>query len=175
MNDSWHENLLLFLRHRIPLLATFALIFLFSIPVHLIELNYFRPMVSVICVYYWGLKYPHMFGYASAFCIGFWLDSYSSSPMGLNSLLMMFLIFAISCFGRYLRVAVFGLVWGAFGIICLGFVLLKWLILVIYFERIFSLEESMLCYLTTLAVYPLIAAIDGWIQNNLLLQESIDD
>ncbi|MBP5352364.1 MAG: rod shape-determining protein MreD [Alphaproteobacteria bacterium] len=175
MNDNWRESVRLFLLHRIPLLATFILIFLFSVPIHSGELNYFRPMVGVICIYYWGLKYPYMFGYASAFCVGFWSDACSSSPMGINSLSAMLLIFIIDRFGRYLRTAVFGLVWSAFGVITFILLLFKWLVLATYFGRFFSIEEVFICYLTTLMFYPLITAVNVWIQNNFLPQESIDE
>ena len=175
MNDSWTDNLRLYLLHRIPLFSTFVLIFLFSLSFRSIGFNYFHPMIGLICVYYWCLRSSSIFSYISAFCVGFWLDALSSSPLGLNALLLMILVFALSFLERYLRSAIFGLAWAAFAIAGLAFVLLKWFILVLYFGRLFSFEEILLCYLTTLMFYPLIAWVNVWVQDNFLEQESIDE
>lgn len=175
MNDNWKEKLRLFLWHRIPLLSTFVLIFLFSLSFRSIGFNYFHPMIGLICVYYWSLKCATIFSYVSAFCVGFLLDALSSSPLGLNAFLLMVLVFAMSFWELYLRSAVFGLTWAAFAVVSLAFVLLKWFILVLYFGRLFSIEEILLCYLTTLMFYPLIAWLNFWIQNNFVEQESLNE
>ena len=116
-----------------------------------------------------------MFSYISAFCIGFWMDAHSSSPLGIDSILMMLLVFMTDCYARYLRLSAFGLVWFVFGINSLIIMLLKWLLLTLYYQHIFSLGEIMMSYFTTLMFYPLIAAINVWVQNNFLPQESIDE
>ena len=116
-----------------------------------------------------------MFSYISAFCVGFWLDASSSSPLGLNALLLMILVFAMSFWERHLRSAIFGLAWATFAVVSLAFVLLKWFILVLYFGRLFSFEEILLCYLTTFMFYPLIVKVNILVQNNFLAQESLDE
>ena len=92
MRDSWQEKIRIFLLHRIPLVTTLILMFIFFTPVNSEQLNYFRPTIGLICVYYWTLKRSYMFGYISAFCVGFLIDVYSSSPLGLNILFMMFMM-----------------------------------------------------------------------------------
>lgn len=175
MRDSWQEKIRIFLLHRIPLVTTLILMFIFFTPINSEQLNYFRPTIGLICVYYWALKRSYMFGYISAFCVGFLIDVYSSSPLGLNILFMMLLVFIIDCLGRYFQAASFGWVWFIFGLVGLGQILLKWLILMVYFGRVLSLNEVMLSYFSTLLFYPFIVSINVWVQSHLLPQERINE
>jgi len=175
MRDSWQEKLRIFLLHRIPLVVTFFLMFIFFTPINSVQLNYFRPTIGVICVYYWALKRGYMFSYISAFCVGFLIDVYSSSPLGLNCLFMMLLVFVTEWVGRYFQAASFGLGWFIFGVVGLGQILLKWLVLTAYFGHILSLSEVMLSYFSTLLFYPLIVSINVWVQDHLLPQERINE
>ena len=175
MRDSWQEKIKLFLLHRIPLLTTFLLMFVFFTPVSSVQLNYFRPTIGVICVYYWTLKRNYMFSYISAFCVGFLIDVYSSSPLGLNILFMMLLVYVTDWVGRYFQSASFSLGWFIFGVVGLGQILLKWLILTAYFGRLLPFGSVMLSYFSTLLFYPLIVSINVWVQNHLLPQEKINE
>ena len=90
MHNNFKDKMRLFLRHRIPLVATLILMFLFYMPINSLELNYFRPSMGFICVYYWTLKRGYMFSYISAFIVGFLMDTYSSTPLGINILIMVY-------------------------------------------------------------------------------------
>ena len=116
MHDNIKDKINLFLRHRIPLMTTLMLMFLFYLPINSLEFNYFRPAVGVICVYYWSLKRRYMFSYISAFLVGFLTDSYSSTPFGINILMMMLLVFATEILERYFKAATFGVSWFVFAL-----------------------------------------------------------
>ena len=103
MHDNIKDKINLFLRHRIPLMTTLMLMFLFYLPINSLEFNYFRPAVGVICVYYWTLKREYMFSYISAFMVGFLMDAYSSIPLGINILMMMVLVFITKLAVRYFK------------------------------------------------------------------------
>lgn len=175
MNDNWRERLHLFLRQRIPLISTFLLMMLFMTPVGLMQVNYFRPMVGVCCVFYWVLKKEAFFGYFSAFIIGFCADIASSSPLGVNILLFLWLTFAAKWLAHYFRSATFGVNWFIFGLTFFCLVVLKWLLLMLYFGKVFSCGEILVNYLVTVMSYPLIAGINWWIQRNFLPQEKISE
>ena len=105
MHNNFKDKMRLFFRHRIPLVATLILMFLFYVPINSLELNYFRPAVGFICVYYWTLKRDYMFSYISAFVVGFLTDTYSSTPLGINILMMMLLVFVTNMLARYFKAA----------------------------------------------------------------------
>ena len=175
MHNNFKEKMRLFFRHRIPLVATLILLFLFYVPINSLELNYFRPEVGVICVYYWTLKRGYMFSYISAFVVGFLMDIYSSTPLGINILMMMLLVFAATMLARYFKAASLVRGWLVFALAGLILTLVKWLFISVYFSRFVPMTEIMVNLLSTVMFYPLVAYINMWVQNNLLPQERINE
>ncbi len=175
MRDSWQERLRVFLIHRIPLAVTFALMFLFCMPINSLQLNYFRPLIGIICVYYWVLKRGYLFGYFSAFCVGLLMDVYSSSPLGINILTMMLIVFITNISARYFQNASFGLGWLLFCIVGLVTLFLKWLFLMFYFKSWLQPQEILFAYCTTIMFYPFVAYLNVWVQNKFLPQERINE
>ncbi len=174
MRNSWQEKLRLFGLRSIPLVVTLVLMFLFIMPINSIEWGYLRPNVGLICVYYWTLKRGYIFSYFSAFIIGLLLDVYSSSPLGMNTFLMMLTVVVTTWLAHYFQNSSFGGGWFIFTLTALGIILLKWLMLMIYFGRLISLNEALLNYLSTALFYPLIASINVWAQK-FLPQERISE
>lgn len=175
MRDNLLEQTRLFFIHRLPLVVTLLLMFLFFMPLSSVQLNYFRPAVGIICVYYWALNRRYIFSFFSAFIVGFMLDVYSTSPLGINILLLMSLVLVSEWLEKYVRVTSFGINWLVFGLVCLGFVLIKWLLLMLYFQHYLPLPEILLNFVSTFMFYPLIAGVNAWISHNFLPQESINE
>lgn len=175
MRDDFKYKFQLFLRHRIPLLTTLMLMLFFFVPVHSLELNYLRPAVGMICVYYWTLKRGYMFSYISAFTVGFFMDIYSATPLGINMLMMMLLVFVTGLLVRYFKASSFGMSWVVFGVVALAITLVKWLLFSIYFSRFVQMSEIILNVMSTIMFYPLVAYLNMWISNNLLPQERINE
>lgn len=175
MHDNIRDKINLFLRHRIPLMTTLILMFLFYVPINSLEFNYFRPAVGVICVYYWTLKREYMFSYISAFVVGFLMDAYSSTPLGINILMMMLLVFVTELSARYLKSSSFAGSWLLFGFVGLLLTFVKWLSVSIYLGRFVPLTEITVNFLSTIMFYPLVAYINIWVQANLLPQERINE
>lgn len=175
MRDNVKDKIRLYLRHRIPLLTTLILMFLFYVPINSLDLNYFRPAVGLICVYYWTLKRGYMFSYISAFIVGFFIDAYSSMPMGINCLMMMLLVFLTEMLSRYFKSASFVSGWLFFLLVGILLTFIKWLLISICFSYFVPITEILINLMSTVLFYPLIAYINIWIQNNLLPQEHINE
>lgn len=175
MRDNWRENLRLFAVHRIPLIVTLVMVFLFFVPVDSVQINYFRPAVGVICVYYWALTRGYIFGYFSAFLVGLILDVYSSLPVGVNVMIMMLLVWTTDWLRKYFSMSSFGVNWLAFGVICAAFMSLKWAFLSLYSHHFLPVAGSGLGLLSTVMVYPLLAYINALIARKFLPQERIDE
>lgn len=175
MHNNFKDKMRLFFRHRIPLVATLILMFLFYVPINSLELNYFRPAVGFICVYYWTLKRDYMFSYISAFVVGFLTDTYSSTPLGINILMMMLLVFVTNMLARYFKAASFVSGWLVFSLAGFALTLIKWLFVSAYFSRFVPMTEIMVNLLSTFMFYPLISYFNIWVQDNLLPQERINE
>lgn len=174
MLSDWQEKWRLFWLHSIPLWTTLMLMFLFLMPVNSSEWSHFCPNIGLICVYYWTLKRGQLFSFFSAFIVGLLTDAYSSSPFGLNILLMMLIVAVTIWLAHYFQNASFGAGWFIFCLTAAGVTLLKWLLLMIYFGRIISLREITVNYLSTVLFYPLIAIVNVYVQK-FLPQERLNE
>lgn len=175
MRDNLREKLKLFFVHRIPLITTLIMVFLFFMPVDSTHINYFRPAIGMICVYYWALTRGYIFSFFSAFSVGLVIDVYSSSPLGINVVILMLLVWATGWLEKYFNMSSFGINWLAFGVVEAVFVLIKWLLLSLYFQQLLPVAEIGLGFISTLMFYPLIAYINAWIARNFLPQERINE
>ena len=175
MQNKWQEQLCNFGQQRIPLITSLLLVLLFFMPLGSVDMSYFRPSMGIICVYYWRLNRRMLFGFFSAFLIGFILDVHSSTPLGVNILLMLILVWLTDLPSRYLQTSSFGMRWLIFSVVCLAVFLCKWLILMLYFWHLFPATEAMLGYFSTVMFYPLIASINVKIAQKFLPPENIDE
>ena len=174
MRNNWREKWRLFWLHSIPFWTTLVLIFIFLMPVNSVKWGYFRPNIGLICVYYWSLRRGYLFGYFSAFLLGLLIDVYSSSPLGINILLLLITVAISSWLAHYFQSSTFGLGWLIFGLTIIGITLIKWLALMVYFGQIISIKEVLMNYLSTVLFYPLIVSINVWVQR-FLPQERINE
>lgn len=174
MRSSWQEKCRLFWLHSVPLWTTLVLMFLFLMPVNSVEWGYFCPNIGLICVYYWTLKRSQSFGFFSAFVVGLLIDAYSSSPLGVNTLLMMLTVAVTLWLAHYFQNASFGGGWFIFGLVAAGATFFKWLLLMIYFGRIINPQEIAVNYLSTVLFYPLVAAVNVYVQK-FLPQEGLNE
>lgn len=175
MNDNFGEIVRYYLKHRIPLACSILLVVLFCMPLDFFEFSGLRPQVSLICVYYWVEKRPYMFGYISAFILGLLVDVCSTTPLGINCLLLMIFTFALDKVFYYIRPASFVMDWLLFALMSFIFMILKWLIFALYFGSFLDLSSISLNVFSTITFYPLIAYINNLIQLNLLPQERINE
>ncbi|MBQ9271081.1 MAG: rod shape-determining protein MreD [Alphaproteobacteria bacterium] len=174
MQSTWREKWRMFWLHGIPLWTTLALMFLLSMPINSAQWGYFKPNVGLICVYYWTLKRQQIFGFFCAFIIGLLMDVYSSSPLGINILLLMLTVSVTLWLAHYFQNASFGAGWFIFCLVGFGATFFKWVMLMLYFGRIINPEEVALNYLSTALFYPLIAAINVYVQK-FLPQEGLNE
>ena len=175
MRDNLKESLFLFFIHRIPLVMTILLMLFFYMPIKSMELYYLRPAIGIICVYYWTLKRGYLFSYISAFWIGLIMDIYSSTPLGMNILMMMLLVWVTGWLTKYFKGSSFSATWMVFASVSLLITFVKWLVFSIYFKQFAPIAEILLNLLSTIMFYPLIAYINILIQNSLLPQERINE
>lgn len=175
MNDNFSEIMRYFLRDRIPLVSSALLIILFCMPIDFFELSGLRPQVGLICVYYWVEKRPQIFGFISAFLLGLLMDICSTTPLGVNCLLLMIFTFVLGKIYYYIRPASFVVDWIFFALATFVYVLIKWLVFAVYFGQFVDMFSVLPNIFSTLTFYPFIAYINNWIRLHLLVQERINE
>ena len=113
--------------------------------------------------------------YLLAFLVGLIMDVHSSSPLGINVVCLLFFTLTLRRFARYLLNISFYTNWLFFAFLGVGFVILKWLLLMSYYGRIISLSEAMINFLSTIMFYPLIVYLNTLVYNKFISMERSDE
>lgn len=173
MQQSWYEVIELNLKKILPLLCSVFFLLLIYIPIHIPLSPLFRPDVSMICIYFWVLYRKDLFGILSTVVLGIIADILSSSPDGLNIFTFMLVFTLSSTFGSYVNTKPFIISWVGFAIITLVSLLVKWLLVSIFYSSFLPFNGVITAYFATVFLYPLISRINIYVQNKFLAGEDI--
>lgn len=173
MGHSFSEIFVLRLKRLLPFLSSVILLLIAYIPGHLPLSKFLRPDIGLICVYFWALYRQDLFGPFSAFILGGIADSLSSVPLGLNIFAFVFVFAATGTTGSYVNVKPFIASWGIFSLIAFAAIVLKWLLISIFYSRFLPFGTIFVGYIATVLLYPLIARLNIFIQNRFLAKEEV--
>lgn len=105
-------------------------------------------------LYYWSVFRPALFPPWFAFLIGFAIDVYVGSLLGLNAFLLVFISLVIARQERYLRSQPFATQWAGFMLVCVGAEFIRWLIMSAATMTLFPIASQMVSALCNAALYP---------------------
>lgn len=106
-------------------------------------------------LYYWGVFRPSLFPAWLAFLIGFAIDLYVGSLLGLNAFLLVFVSLVIGRQQKYLRSQPFATQWAGFLMVCIGAEVLRWMIMSVATLTLFPVLSQLISGLCNAALYPL--------------------
>ncbi len=168
MRPLFLQRLDLWARTAIPLLATILAVVLNVVPLRLPDYAPLAPGFVLMAVFYWTVHRPDLMRPWAVFLIGILDDILSGTPLGVNSLVLLFVHWTIVAQHRVFRGKSFVLVWLAFALVALG---AKLLLTIVAFAAGYGLLDPtvlLVQYILTLALYPPLAFIMGWAQRVFL-------
>lgn len=171
MSDEFEENIASLFQKILPLLSSLILLFISYVPLEFSLFNNIRPVVGMICVYYWMLHRPDLFNLWSVYTLGLIDDVISSSPFGSNIFALLLLYILINNTSKFFNAKPFVVTWYGFCLLSLVTLMARWLLVSVYYSQFLPLSMMLFAYLVTIAAYPLISLILAFIQNNLIQDE----
>jgi len=162
------QRLDLWARMAIPLLATVLAVVLNVVPLRLPDYAPLAPGFVLMAVFYWTVHRPDLMRPWAVFLVGLLDDMLSGTPLGVNSLVLLFVHWTIVAQHRVFRGKSFVLIWLAFAMVALG---AKILLAAIAFVIGYGLIDPLVLvvqYFLTLALYPPIALVMGRAQRIFL-------
>lgn len=170
MTEDWRENIGGVFNRSIPLLVSLFMILFSYIPLSSSLANNARPLVGLLCIYFWLIYRPDLFNLFSVFILGLTADILSATPLGINifSFLIMYLL--VTNFLRYLNGKPFIVLWFGFALFLLPVILSKWLLLSIFYSSFMPAMLLLFSYLITVCFYPIINGVNS-VALNLFLKE----
>lgn len=171
MSEEFEENIASLFQRMLPLVSSLVLLFISYVPLEFSLFNNIRPVVGMICVYYWMLHRPDLFNLWSVYTLGLIDDVISSSPFGSNIFALLLLYILINNTSKFFNAKPFVVTWYGFCLLSLVALMARWLLVSVYYGQFLPLSMVLFAYLVTIAAYPLISLILAFIQNNLIQDE----
>lgn len=168
MRPLFLQRLDLWARAAIPLLATMAAVLLNVVPLRLPDYAPLAPGFVLMAVFYWTVHRPDLMRPWAVFLVGLLDDVLSGTPLGVNSLVLLFVHWTIMAQHRVFRGKSFMLVWLGFAVLAFG---AKLVLAAVAFGIGYGLLDPLVLlvqFILTLALYPPVAFIMGWAQRVFL-------
>ena len=173
MNESLNENIVSFLQKSLPLLSSVIILLLAYIPLNVTFLNNIRPDLGLICVYFWVLHRPDLFSLVSIVVLGLLDMSVSSALPGAALFAYLTMYVLLYNTQRLFNAKPFVVIWYGFMALSLATILIKWLVVSIYYGRFLPISMLMFGYLIGVALYPLVSAVLAFVQNKFIQDEGL--
>jgi rod shape-determining protein MreD len=144
-------------RRSTPALTTLALVLLSLIPFSIPGLPLVAPSGPLIAVFYWSVYRPDLLPAVSVFCIGLVQDVLTGSPLGVTSLVYLFVYGAALSQRRALIGKPFVLAWLVLLVIGLGAGAVAWLFNSVLLVQLVPPRPLLFQTLATVALFPCFA------------------
>lgn len=171
MRDNLKENIKLSFQRLMPFLLSLVLILSNYIPSFLGIPNTVRPAMGIICVFYWVLHRPDLFNIIMVFFLGFVCDVMSSAPMGADIFSFLTVYVLVTNLAAFFNNKPFIVIWYGFMFVLTAAILLKWLLVSVYYAAFMPLGHLFFTILFTIALYPVISFINDAARTHLMNDE----
>ncbi len=176
MKDSFLDLLVVNFKNIIPFLLSLFFVLFGFVAFRLPLSHYLRPDFGIICVYFWTLYRPDLYGIVSAAILGFTVDIISGGALGINMFILSFVCLITCIYTNFVQAKPFVISWISFAFICFVSLFIKWGILSLYNRQMLPANYIFMIYSGTILIYPLIARINIYVQNRYLSEpEAIDE
>ncbi len=160
----------------IPIISTIIFVLILYIPRSANCWILLRQAPFFAGIYFWQTQRPDIFSIFSAFILGILADVMGNTPLGID--IMTFLMLYIISMQLSLRFNAkkFSYSWFLFALACLLTFIFKALIASILYRQLIPLSLLFIELLMTIAIYPLIAHVNSWIERRYIhLEERYEE
>jgi len=152
----------------VPTFSIMTLVILLYIPRSSSYWNFLRQAPFYIGIYFWQSQRPDAFSLVSAFILGLFADVLGGVPLGTNIMTFLVLyILSVQCSQRF-NVKRFSYSWLLFSAIIFLTIILKAVLISIFYRQMVPLMALMMEWLLTVALFPLIARIFIWVEKQYI-------
>ncbi len=154
----------------LPFVSTLVLILVMQLQYRLFFLDNLFPYLSLAAVYYWCIFKPRLMPVSAVFLLGLLQDIISGGPLGMMALLLLIVrIFVVRQSSRFLeREFLFN--WLVFIMVALVFGLATWATASVYIKETQNLWNALGQSIFTIAVFPVVVLLLGWVRNMLVTE-----
>lgn len=146
-------------RNLLPVFLTLSLVLVAAVPTRLPGYAAIAPMLTLMGVCYWSIARPDLMRPMVAFGIGVFQDILLGTPLGVDALVLLTAQGILVSQQRFFFGKPFFDWWWAFGLVAAGAVILKWILVAVFYGKVVEPTPVLFSYLLTVLSYPIL----GWI------------
>ena len=173
MNEDFNENVVPLFQKSLPLISSIVVLLLAYLPINMALFNNMRPDLGLACIYFWVLHRPDLFNLVSIVVLGLVDMVISSALPGASLLAYLTMYLLLYNTQKFFNAKPFVVIWYGFMALSLITMLIKWLVVSIYYADFLPLSVLIFTYLIGVAVYPLISIILAFVQNQFIQDEGL--
>lgn len=173
MNEDFNENVVSFLQKSLPLLSSAIILLLAYLPIDMTLFNNIRPDLGLACIYFWVLHRPDLFNLTSIVFLGLIDMLVSAALPGATLLAYLTMYLLLYNTQKFFNAKPFVVIWYGFMALSLATLLVKWLVVSVYYSAFLPLSILMFTYLIGVAVYPFISIVLAFVQNRFIQDEGL--
>jgi rod shape-determining protein MreD len=125
------------------------------------------PFSTLCVVYFWSLYRPDLFSALAAFSIGIIYDALAGLPLGLTALMLLLVRQLVVIQQRFFIARSFPVVWCCFLLLAPAAEIARWLLISLWWGRLFDLQPVLLSLLLTMALYPFASLLLTRVHNRI--------
>ena len=163
----WHR-LDIIARGLFPAFSVFILLLLNLLPVSVPLLSTASPALPLMAVFYWSVNRPDLLTALTAFFLGLLQDLLTGLPLGVSSLVLLLVQTGSASQGRFFHNKPFSVMWWGFALVAIPALLVQWLLSSALIGALLPIKATLISYVLTPALFPLVAWVLARAQNTLL-------
>ena len=163
----WLRQLDAQLRSLMPLVTTVAAVTLDQLPWPGAGLEAAGSLTTLCAVYFWSLYRPDLLTPSAAFAAGALYDALAGLPLGATSLVLLLVRNLMVTQQRFFLTRPFPVIWACFILLAPAVMAARWLIVCLWWGRVFDLSPVLFELALTLALYPAVSWLLSRVHNHV--------
>lgn len=173
MRENWHEALSNWMLKGLPLFVSVLWLMVSVIPLRSEIGANARPMVGVMCVYFWTVYRPDLFNLWSVFLLGLISDIMSIAPFGIYLFLYLIMFLLVTNLVKYITEKTFEILWIGLVLLLPAVMFAGWLMMSMYYACFLPVKGMFFSYLLSVVLYPVVGGINALTANICLQDDSL--
>ena len=158
--DAW-------LRALVPLAVAIGAVLIDVLPLLGLGPWGLTPFTTLCVVYFWSMYRPDLFTAGAAFATGIVYDALAGLPLGAAALMLLLVRQMVVVQQRFFLARSFLVVWFCFLLLAPAIEIARWLLLSLWWGRVFAFQPVVLSLLLTIALYPVASMLLTRIHNGI--------
>ena len=173
MSEDFDEKVISHFQKSLPIIISVVLSLLAYVPLNFDFFYNVRPDFGLMCIYFWMLHRPDLFGIMAIVVMSLVLSIISSSVMGCIFVAYLIMYVLVYNTQKLFNAKSFVVVWYGFIAFSLISMLVKWIVVSVYYNEFLPISMLMFGYLMGVVLYPMVSIVLAFVQNTFIQGDGI--